>query len=373
MNVNLHGLMNRCKRVVAFLPICLSVFFPLQAQTQQDPMLLTVGGEPVKLSEFLYSYQQNTQNGNDSELTVDDFLEQFIDFKLKVRAAKDAGISVPEPTAASSAVPVSSDAQTTMVNSSASEDAEYIYRLACLRAGENDVLLPAQILMRVDTRASQGEEHRQRARIDSIYQALQAGADFETLARRLSQDKMTAARGGVMGWTWQGQMLAEMEQQCYALQTGDISYPFRTPAGFVIVKLMDRQRVGSPTVRTAIMNGLLVADAGQLPVNSNRHAMNEGMRIMDENFMREYREGVMVDIISRRMVWNCPDADEDTLYKYYKKNRKRYGENLKKKDFPKVRDLVAMDYRQVCEQEWVERLHKRYKVKINKHILKMIR
>lgn len=372
MNVNLHGLMNRCKRVVALLPICLSAFISLQAQTQQDHVLMTVGGEPVKLSEFLYSYQQNTQNGNDNELTVDDFLEQFINFKLKVRAAKDAGITVPEPTAASS-VPASYVAETTMVNSTASEDAEYIYRLACLRAGDNDVLLPAQILMRVDTRASQGEEHRQRARIDSIYQALQAGANFEMLARRLSQDKMTAARGGVIGWTWQGQMLAEMEQQCYALQTGDISYPFRTPAGFVIVKMMDRQRVGSPTVRNAIMNGLLVADAGQQPVNSNRHAMNQGVRITDENFLREYREGVMVDIISRRMVWDSPDADEKTLYKYYKKNRERYGKDLKKKDFPKVRDLVALDYRQVCEEEWVERLHKRYKVKINKQILKLIR
>ena len=371
MNVNLCGLMNRCKRVVTFLPICFFVFLPIKAQTQQDPVLMTVGGEPVKLSEFLYSYEHNSQNGGDNEMTIDDFLEHFIDFKLKVMAAKDAGISVPEPTAASS-VSVSSASPAT-ANSSVSEDAEYIYRLACLRAGDRDVLLPAQILLRVDTRASQGEEQRQRTRIDSIHRALQAGADFETLARRLSQDKATAARGGVMGWTWQGQMLAEMEQQCYALQTGEISYPFRTPAGFVIIKMIDRQQVGSPMAKTAIRNGLMAASAGQQPVNSNRHAMDEGLQITDENLLREYREGLMVDIISRRLIWNGPDADEKTLYKYYKKNRERYGENLKKKDFPKVRDLVAMDYCQVCEQEWVERLHKRYKVKINKPILKMIK
>lgn len=81
----------------------------------------------------------------------------------------------------------------------------------------------------------------------------------------------------------------------------------------------------------------------------------------------------MVDIISRRLIWDAPEADEETLYKYYKKNRDRFGDDLRKKDFPKVRDLVAADYRQVAEQQWVERLHKRYKVKINKKILKTIR
>lgn len=368
-NIHLHGYVNMCKRAVVCLPFCFLAFFSLQAQTQQDPVLMTVGDEPVKLSEFLYSYQRNSQKGTDSELSVDDFLEHFIDYKLKVRAAKDAGITAPEPTAK----PAIASSAAVPANLSPSDDSEELYRLVCLRAGGNDVLLPAQILMRVDTRASQAEEQRQRVRIDSIYQVLLAGADFGTLARRLSQDKTTAANGGVMGWTWQGQMLLEMEQQCYALQTGEISRPFRTPAGFVVIKMIDRQPVGSQAVRAAIMKGQLMADNGQQTANVVHHTTDNRPQATDENLLREYREGIMVDIISRRLVWESSNADEDTLYKYYKKNRERFGENLKKKDFPKVRDLVAIDYRQVCEQEWVKRLHKRYKVKINKHILKMIR
>ena len=347
--------------------LLLLITMPVAAQTD-DPVLLTVGGIDVTRSEFAYSYERNVKQ-SDEELSVDDFLERFIDYKLKLRAAMDAGIAAPEVPTAPVAVAtpvVASDATTDTA------DADYLYQLACHHAGNGDVLLPSQILLRVDTRASQAAEQRQRARIDSVWQALQQGADFAALARRLSDDALTAARGGLMGWTWRGQLTTEMEQQCIALQAGEMSPPFRTPAGFVIVMMNDRQPVSSPTVKASMAANTAAWTAQAADAQPLAQSVQQPVPA-DENMLREYREGVMVDIIEHRMVWDGPDADEDTLYKYFKKNRERFGDGLKKKDFPKVRDLVAADYRQVYEQQWVERLHKRYKVKVNKKILKTLR
>ena len=59
---------------------------------QNDPVLMTIGGRPVTRSEFEYAYlKNNPQNGNEG-IAMKDFLKQFVNYKLKVRAALDAKV-----------------------------------------------------------------------------------------------------------------------------------------------------------------------------------------------------------------------------------------------------------------------------------------
>ena len=62
---------------------------PLQPQSD-DPIIMTVNGQPVLRSEFEYSYNKNNSEGVIDKKTVDEYVDLFINYKLKVAAALDA-------------------------------------------------------------------------------------------------------------------------------------------------------------------------------------------------------------------------------------------------------------------------------------------
>ena len=54
---------------------------------QSDPTLLTVNGKPVTRSEFEYSYNKNNTESVIDKKTVEEYVELFVNYKLKVEAA----------------------------------------------------------------------------------------------------------------------------------------------------------------------------------------------------------------------------------------------------------------------------------------------
>ena len=74
-------------RLISFVGI---VFFSCQLFAQNDPILMRVGNSEVKVSEFKYIYEKN--NGADadySEKSINDYLDLYTKFKLKVEKAKE--------------------------------------------------------------------------------------------------------------------------------------------------------------------------------------------------------------------------------------------------------------------------------------------
>ena len=62
------------------------------AQAQNDPIIMTVNGMPVTRSEFEYSYNKNNSEGVIDKKTVKEYVDLFVNYKLKVAAAIEAGI-----------------------------------------------------------------------------------------------------------------------------------------------------------------------------------------------------------------------------------------------------------------------------------------
>ena len=60
------------------------------ALAQKEPIVMTVNGVPVTRSEFEYSYNKNNGEGIADKLTVEEYVELFVNYKLKVAAALDA-------------------------------------------------------------------------------------------------------------------------------------------------------------------------------------------------------------------------------------------------------------------------------------------
>lgn len=80
-------------------------------------------------------------------------------------------------------------------------------------------------------------------RIDSIYDAIvNRGADFDDMARRHSDDRQSASRGGLMPWFSRGQILPQFAEAAFGLEAdGDISRPVRTAAGWHVICRVGRR------------------------------------------------------------------------------------------------------------------------------------
>lgn len=80
-----------------------------------------------------------------------------------------------------------------------------------------------------------------KVRLQQLKLRLEAGEDFETLARSHSDDRGSAANGGDLGWTSPGDLVGPFEAAMDALQDNQISEPVQTPFGWHIVQVLGRR------------------------------------------------------------------------------------------------------------------------------------
>ena len=71
---------------------------------------------------------------------------------------------------------------------------------------------------------------------------LDGGDDFAELAKAHSDDKVSAIKGGDLGWTSPGDMVPEFEAVMDKLKPGEISKPFKTQFGWHIVQVLERRQ-----------------------------------------------------------------------------------------------------------------------------------
>ncbi len=121
-------------------------------------------------------------------------------------------------------------------------------------AGDSELQV-AQILLRLPEGASADDIERQRLRAEEIVRQLQAGADFGRLAAAFS-DAPEAMSGGTLGWRTPDRLPQLFVDAVAPLNPGGVSSVLRSPAGFHVLKLVDRRSqsmpvaAGRPVVQT---------------------------------------------------------------------------------------------------------------------------
>lgn len=80
-----------------------------------------------------------------------------------------------------------------------------------------------------------------RKKAQDILNQLRAGANFAELARKDSQDPPSAAKGGSLGFVRRGATVAEFEQAAFSQAVGKIGDLVRTPFGFHIIRVDEKQ------------------------------------------------------------------------------------------------------------------------------------
>ena len=74
-------------------------------------------------------------------------------------------------------------------------------------------------------------------RLNNLRRQLMAGADFEDLARKHSQDPSAANNKGRLGFISKGQFVKEFEEKAFALKIGQLSDPVQTQFGVHLIKV----------------------------------------------------------------------------------------------------------------------------------------
>src|SRR6202790_2838178 len=78
-------------------------------------------------------------------------------------------------------------------------------------------------------------------RAQDLLKQLKAGAKFEDLARKYSEDPGSAKEGGSLGWIGKGRTVPEFEKAAFSLPKGQISDLVKSSYGFHIIRVDDRQ------------------------------------------------------------------------------------------------------------------------------------
>ena len=226
------------------------------AWAAKDPVIMTVNGVDVPKSEFEYLYHKNSQQQL-SPQPIDEYVEMFVNYRLKVADAVAAGI---DTTAAFR-----------------QEMAQYRHDLAAPSMADSVYL--DQLVNEAYDRSRQEVEtshimifkkpspmlnERAVATLDSLRGVALAGGDFAELAREYSEDRGTKGRGGSLGFISAGRFPYSFEKAAFALAPGEVSQIVESPVGYHLIK-SGRHRPARGTVRAA---HILVLDQNGTPEES---------------------------------------------------------------------------------------------------------
>lgn len=334
------------KKILTSCALCLCAA-TVSAQQGDDPVVMTVGGEPVTRSEFEYNFNKNNTDAVVDKKTVREYADLFAVYKMKVLAALDAKMDTISSFRKEFLHYRDLQIRPLLVPEVVVEKQCQDYYDGMLQAlGGKDLIRPAHILVLVPQNADAAKQEQKRLLADSLYNALLQGADFEELAHKYSDDAQTARNGGALPWVGPGNTLKEFEDVAYGLQTGQMSSPFLSPVGYHIVKMLERKQLEPfdslhPQIHRFMerrgVHERLATDALDSIVRKYEGKYTAG-QILDmeterlcatnqelKYLVKEYHDGLLLYEFCSTRIWEPAKVDTMGLEQYFKANRKAYS------------------------------------------------
>jgi len=204
----------------------------LHAQDVQDSILMVTGEREVIAGEFMRMYRKNYNPGDTADFN--NYLEQFIVFKLKVADAISKGYDTTKAFRTELSGYRDQVAKNYLTDKNVKEEIlrkSYEKTLKEINAWHILVSCPPASSPE-DTLAAYKKALGIKARIVS-------GEPFEQVARSASDDPSARYNGGNLGYITAFQIITPLEEAVYSMKKGEISDPVRTPYGYHIIKVAD--------------------------------------------------------------------------------------------------------------------------------------
>ena len=182
----------------------------------------------------------------------------------------------------------------------------HIIKVLDIRDNRGEVTV-AHIMISKPTDPALAEKAK--ATINDIYKKIQQGESFETLAQQFSDDKSSAAKGGVLAPFSSGELSSEeFENVAFSLtKEKNISEPFLSSFGWHIVKLIDKKPIKTYDEMESELNGKISKDdRSRLITNSMNEKLRKEYPIKrDEKLYAEVAKSVTDDFYAG--TWKMPE------------------------------------------------------------------
>ena len=224
------------------------------SEAQDSTVVAVLDGGAITLDEFERRYARSVGGreaaAQDSLEAYQDFLERYVNFRLKVRAAEEAGMGADSALQGEIAQYRANLARPYLLEQ---EVLDPIIRDLYERKGQ--VVDASHILIQVGPDAAPEDTLAAYNRIAALVDSVEAGQDFGEVAARYSEDpsaQRPAGPGsrGRLGYFTAGQMVAPFEDAAFAAAPGERSEIFRTQFGYHVLQVHDR-RAAPPDVRVS--------------------------------------------------------------------------------------------------------------------------
>ena len=216
---------------------------------QEDKVLMTINGEPIMASEFLYIYEKNNQETSLEKKSMQEYLDLFINFKLKVTEAIAQGVDTTQEFK-DELKGYRAQATPKYLQDNAAIDSLVLLsynRMANIRKASH---IAVQCPMDADsaTLAAATEkinELRQRVTVGLPKEVkkgrkkiiVQEVEDFAEVAMTYSEDPTAKQGKGELGWIQPFRYVYPLEDAVYTTPVGEITKVFRSPFGLHIAKV----------------------------------------------------------------------------------------------------------------------------------------
>lgn len=249
-----HSKKNENKIMKKLILSALALVSLAGAAKADDKVLMTIDGDPVMQSDFMYIYEKNNQETTVDQKTIDEYLDLFVNFKLKVKEAEAQGI---DTTADFKKELASYRKQALPKYMQDKELEDQMVRLSYehMRIGRRVAHIAIECPSYSSdsaTEAALAQINDARVRVTTgketltkkgkkVIKTISPKEDFYTVALEVSTDPGVQETRGEIGWVPPFRYFWSFEKAAYETALGEVSEVFRTPYGFHIL-LVEEER-----------------------------------------------------------------------------------------------------------------------------------
>lgn len=229
------------------LVLALTLILGQTTFAQQDPVIMTIDGKEITKSEFLQIYLKNNNDPKYDKASLDEYMELFKKFKLKVAEAETLGYDTIPKLVKELNGYTKQLALPYLVDSTKIED---LVQEAYDRT-KNEVRA-SHMLVRISENASPKDTLAAYNRIMGLRDRVMKGEKFADVAIGPggSEDPSVKQNHGDLGYFTAFQMVYPFEDRAYNTEVGSVSMPFRTRFGYHILYVED-ERPARGSIETA--------------------------------------------------------------------------------------------------------------------------
>ncbi|NLR90639.1 peptidylprolyl isomerase [Flammeovirga agarivorans] len=241
---------------------------------EKEETLLSIDNEPISKENFVYLYEKNYNNDSAfyQKENVDEYLDLFINFKLKVAEAHALGYD--------SLKAFQNEYNMYMTQLEEPYLTESVFNDSLVKQAyerQKEEVSAAHILIKVKDNATPEDTLKAYNRTLELLEKVNQGEDFGKLAFQYSEDPSAKQNKGDLGFFTSLQMVYPFEEAAFTTTPGDIAGPIRTRFGYHLLLVKEKR----PRFGTLQVQHIMIKSSSREPKQQQEESKLKAKAIYD--------------------------------------------------------------------------------------------